>query len=340
MNDNKNINKTPWTDEEKQLLIKNYPYMSNKELMVLLNKTDGQLRGMKSKLGLNSKFKPFTQEEKDIIINYYKEHNNSSIDLDELSLLVGRQKTSICRFARKENLTDNCRPLTEETINKMKDGLKKYQETDEYKENVHKQQVELLKYYAKNEHPRGMLGKHHSEDSKKRMSNAHKELAASMSYEEKHAIAMKAIETKLKNNIPYNTTSNAYSRTKGGIRKDLGQYFRSSWEANVARILNYKNIEWEYESKRFYFNDKSEGVLSYQPDFYLPQFNKWIEVKGWMDNKSKIRLKRFSIEYPDENKNLILIDEHFYNNIQKEFKDVIAYWEDGNKIVKELNKAS
>ena len=51
-----------WTEEEKQLLVDNYPYMSNKELMLLLNKTDGQLRGMKSRLGLNSKCNPLTQE--------------------------------------------------------------------------------------------------------------------------------------------------------------------------------------------------------------------------------------------------------------------------------------
>ena len=329
-----------WTEEEKQLLVDNYPYMSNKELMLLLNKTDGQLRGMKSRLGLNSKCNPLTQEEKDIIIDYYNKHDNNSIDLDELSLLINRPKTSICRFAKKENLTNNCRPLTEKTINKMKEGIEKYHKSDEYKNNIYEQQTDLLRYYSKNKHPRGMLGKHHSEDTREKMSKVHIELAANMSYEEKHAIAMKAIETKIKNNISPQTTSNSYSRTKGGIRKDLGIYFRSSWEANIARILDYENIEWKYEYKRFYFDDKSDGILSYQPDFYLPQFHKWIEVKGWMDEKSKIRLNRFSIEYPDQNKNLILIDEHFYHDLQKEFKDIITYWEDSSRTTKELNKAS
>lgn len=176
-----------------------------------------------------------------------------------------------------------------------------------------------------------MLGKHHSEDTRKRMSESHIKLAANMSYEEKHAIAMKAIETRREKGTINNTTSNAYSRTKGGTRKDLGQYFRSSWEANIARVLDYEDIEWIYEYKRFYFKDNSSHILSYQPDFYLPQFNKWIEVKGWFDDKSKIRLKKFKKEYPEENNNLIVIDEKFYYEISSELNYKITYWEYGSK---------
>lgn len=318
-----------WTEEEKQLLVDNYPYMSNKELMLLLNKTDGQLRGMKSRLGLNSKCNPLTQEEKDIIIDYYNKHDNNSIDLDELSLLINRPKTSICRFAKKENLTNNCRPLTEKTINKMKEGIEKYHKSDEYKNNIYEQQTDLLRYYSKNKHPRGMLGKHHTDKSKQKMSIAGKERASNMSYEEKHKIAMKAVETKRKNGTLNNTTSNAYSRTKSGKRKDLNnQFFRSSWEANVARILNHLNIEWEYEIKRFVFESDNElGVDSYQPDFYLPKLNIWIEVKGWLDEKSKIRLKLFREYYPEEYDNLIFIDQSFYNLLRYTYFN-LEYWED------------
>ena len=34
---------------------------------------------------------------------------------------------------------------------------------------------------------------------------------------------------------------------KQGIREDLNQFFRSNWEANVARTLNLEGIKWEYE---------------------------------------------------------------------------------------------
>lgn len=136
-----------------------------------------------------------------------------------------------------------------------------------------------------------MLNKHHTNYTKTQMSKSHIELAKNMSYEEKHKIAMKAVETKRKNG-GFQTTSNAYSRCKGGYRNDLNQYFRSAWEANIARLLNYFNIVWEYEIKRFNFNQESSGVISYQPDFYLPEYDIGVEVKGWMDDKSK---KAFSI---------------------------------------------
>ena len=57
-------------------------------------------------------------------------------------------------------------------------------------------------------------------------------------------------------------------RAKSGFREDLQQYFRSGWEANVARILTLLQIEWIYEDKVFTL---SNG-MRYLPDFYLPQF--------------------------------------------------------------------
>ena len=48
---------------------------------------------------------------------------------------------------------------------------------------------------------------------------------------------------------------NLYSNAKGGIRTDLNAYFRSTWEANYARILNYESIEWKYEAKTFQLDE-------------------------------------------------------------------------------------
>ena len=58
-------------------------------------------------------------------------------------------------------------------------------------------------------------------------------------------------------------------------REDLGIFFRSRWEANFARVLNYLGVKWEYEIKRF---NTPHG--SYTPDFYLPDQDIYIEVKG------------------------------------------------------------
>lgn len=323
---NENEVKTrPWTDLDKEQLIELYPTHSNIELCKILEKTDGQLRSMKTSLGLNAKFNPLTDEEKRLIIDFYQ-NNPGDMDLASFAIQLGRQKTSISRYAKKLGLTKYNRPMSKETKNKLKQSLEEYRKTDDYLNNVKQQQTQLLSYYAQNNHPRGMLGKHHTKETCKKLSESHYELFSNMSVEEKHKRAMKAVETKReKGNL--STTNNSYSRCKGGIRKDLGQYFRSAWEANIARMLNYLHINWEYEYRRFDFKNETEDVLSYQPDFYLPDYDKWIEVKGWMDNKSKKRLELFEKYYPEQNKNLYLINEKVYREIEKKYSTLVDGWE-------------
>ena len=321
----KEIKIRPWTEKDKDDLVKLYPYKTNKELCVLLEKSEGQVRGMKERLGLNSKINLFTDKEKQEIEEFYKT-NCLEMDLETFAQKLGRPKTSISRYAKSLNLTKSNRPLSKQVIEKREKSLSEYRETDEYINNLKKQQISLLTYYAQNKHPKGMLGKHHSKETCEKLSVSHIELFSNMSKEEKHRRAMKAVKTKRENGV-IGTTNNAYSRCKGGIRQDLNQYFRSSWEANIARILNHLNIEWKYEYKRFNFSKEKEGILSYQPDFYLPKYNKWIEVKGWMDEKSKIRLELFKKYYPTESLNLILINEEIYLLLNKQYSKIVENWE-------------
>ena len=149
--------------------------------------------------------------------------------------------------------------------------------------------------------------------------------------EEKMKIRLlKQRETRIKNNTlnPIKNKENAYSRAKGGKRKDLNDtYFRSAWEANIARYYNFIGVKWEFEPKTFIFNNVTRGSVSYTPDFYLPEEDKWIEVKGWMDGKSKTKLKRFKNQYPEEYKKLILITEKEYKEIKKKISPFIKEWE-------------
>lgn len=98
---------------------------------------------------------------------------------------------------------------------------------------------------------------------------------------------------------------------RGGKREDLGGiYLRSSYEANYARYLNWlvkqgQIHSWEYEPKVFSFLEHGikRGKMFYCPDFlihYPDGSTEWHEVKGWMDNASKTKLRRFAKFYPDE----------------------------------------
>jgi hypothetical protein len=78
---------------------------------------------------------------------------------------------------------------------------------------------------------------------------------------------------------------------------------RSNWEVAVAKYLDSIKIKWEYEPKTFYLNDIN---ICYTPDFYLPEKNIWIEVKGYFSERSQLQCYYFKKEYIKE---LLIYDE-------------------------------
>lgn len=118
-----------------------------------------------------------------------------------------------------------------------------------------------------------------------------------------------------------------YSRTAKGRRNDLGSpFFRSSWEANYARFLTYCKLEWEYEPTTFWFHKIKRGVRCFTPDFLVPSLNEYHEVKGWMDAKSRTKLKRMAKYYPKVK--LIVIDKAWFADANKKgLCRLIPHWE-------------
>jgi len=106
----------------------------------------------------------------------------------------------------------------------------------------------------------------------------------------------------------------------------FGVRFRSSWELNFAIWLTNKGIIWEYEKYRFKL---SNGTI-YIIDFYLPQFDIFVEVKG--NYKGKFDLSKsllFVKEYP--NKKLYLLDSEGHKKIKKINKSYIVGATEGLK---------
>jgi hypothetical protein len=64
-----------------------------------------------------------------------------------------------------------------------------------------------------------------------------------------------------------------------------GYRFRSRTEARWAVFFDHMNVQFQYELEGFELDD---GVR-YLPDFFLPQWNVWFEVKGPDPNELEIK---------------------------------------------------
>jgi len=117
-------------------------------------------------------------------------------------------------------------------------------------------------------------------------------------------------------------TSPKAARGKAGIRKDISEtiYFYSRWETNLARLFNHLGIKWIYQPRTF-----DLGSQNYTPDFYLPDYDVYIEVKNFLWKYSKIRDRKFRKLYPDIN--LILLLKKDYLELEKKYSHLIKNWE-------------
>jgi len=107
----------------------------------------------------------------------------------------------------------------------------------------------------------------------------------------------------------------------GGKREDLNMmYFRSNWEANLARILNYERKTWEYEPRTF----RLAYNLTYTPDFYVHEDDIWYELKGRMTERSKKQLELMPKLFPEIK--IILVEGKQYDVFRVKYKKLIA-WE-------------
>lgn len=118
--------------------------------------------------------------------------------------------------------------------------------------------------------------------------------------------------------------------------KVLNTKFRSTWEVDVAEALNSLGIDFEYEPKRFKFVNERE---SYLPDFYLSDYDVYIEVKGYMSKRCKRKLRLMRENEPEIVVLVFALNE--MKELWKNEKYLIEFVEDGiekAKRIKQLRK--
>ena len=84
---------------------------------------------------------------------------------------------------------------------------------------------------------------------------------------------------------------------------------RGHWEENVANKLTNDNVLWIKNYSLKYLKD---GIRkTYNPDFYLPMTNEFIEVKGYYSSKDKEKMK-LVLEQNDVK--IYFIDQYHYHD--------------------------
>lgn len=255
--------------------------------------------------------------------------NNRLIDVKTFANSIGKDTSNVSRKARELGLpTSYFRPKKHKPIGELSPTYLQKIEHSKRTSDEQKEYISSVRKKAIAEHGHSRGGREirtcpvcgHFFEVKKSQPNVHCSVVCARADRE-------------------NTT--VYSRGKGGRRSDLNnQYFRSRYEANYARYLNFLirnngGIEkWEFEADTFWFKNIKRGVRSYTPDFKIYLHSGGIEyheVKGWDYPKGKTARKRMGKYYPHVN--LILIDQEFFKALRRQGIDkLIDGWEyDGSK---------
>jgi hypothetical protein len=110
-------------------------------------------------------------------------------------------------------------------------------------------------------------------------------------------------------------------------------YARSEMERRYATFLEFMKSKsqirsWKHEPKEFWFLKIRRGVRSYKPDFKVVTREgqvEYHEVKGWMDRKSKTKLKRMAKYYP--NVVVKVIDANWFKKNAPLISGLVEGWE-------------
>lgn len=272
----------------------------------------------------------WTQGELDALRETYASGLEAPVRIAALAESLGRNKANVCRRARELGLTN----IRRRKVLERKHDIRVFACAADRNAN---QSAVMKARHATRGHPRGSLGMKHTEATKAVLSERSKAMwgdpASKISSLES---AQKRSDLMLRRIVDGSMNAGGYSRARGGKREDLGGvYFRSAWEANYARYLNFlvtrgEIAGWAFEPKTFEFEKIKRGTRAYTPDFRVDLVgggHEWHEVKGWMDDKSKTRLARFARYFPAEK--LIVIDQSWFRSANKTLARMLPNWESG-----------
>ena len=117
----------------------------------------------------------------------------------------------------------------------------------------------------------------------------------------------------------------SFSKARTQVYK--GIKMMGNWEVEFAKLLDEKDIKWIYTNDKFNYVYENE-IHKYNPDFYLPEFDTYIEIKGYPTKRdyakwSTSNINNLNIFFGDDLLKLGLkldIKENTYKTIPEVFR--------------------
>jgi hypothetical protein len=301
-----------WTADDDAYLEANYLHKEHAEIAQHLGRTVNSVRNRCSRLGLQKKIPKHGDATVERIRAFYEAHQGQAMNLARFAADLGLHRSTIAKIAGTLGLTDMRRPSTPE-------AAKAAGEKHAF-------------YWRMGLHPRGMAGKHHTPEARRRMSETRAAAYAAMTPTQRGSRILAALKTKAKRGAlirprPHTTWKQSW-HTIGGKR----HYFRSKWEVNYAHYLEWLKqrgeiADWEYEPTTFWFEKIKRGVRSYTPDFRVTEPDgrqAYHEIKGWMDDRSATKLKRMAKYHPTVR--VVLVDSGSYRKLNRQLLGLVPGW--------------
>ena len=101
--------------------------------------------------------------------------------------------------------------------------------------------------------------------------------------------------------------------------------FRSNFEADFARILDKRGVDFFYESDKIPYQPR-ERV--YNPDFFLPDYSIYIETKGRLTQADRVKHLLIKEQQPDYDIRFVFMNAD--KKLYKGSNTTYASWWDKN----------
>ena len=191
-----------------------------------------------------------------------------------------------CRFCEKICKNDNSLRNHERLCHKNPDRQIIVSNFIEFNKKRKEQNIKGTNHFVKSKQL-GLPIPLMSDETKKKISEALKNRVWTEEQRKQHSEVMKIAVKKHPDSY---TKNNVVGRVKNIDYN--GVKLKGKWELIVAKWLDDNQIKWEHETNSFEY--EWNGIRNYYPDFYLPDFDFFIEVKGYVTDRDLSKWKNIT----------------------------------------------